>query len=142
MASKSLWSHYEPRQKGSLMKPKGPPGQWRPADAVGCAVHVMKIATGEIEETYEKPKPAAKVRAGKRSGPARAKALRQNGTPRSQRPPPQRGGRRPKTNSASSPARFQNRSLPGRAPGRATTQAGEKTRLFAWARVMTPSPGR
>ena len=31
--------------------PRGPQGQRRPADVVGCAVHVMKIATGEIEET-------------------------------------------------------------------------------------------
>ena len=35
--------------------PKGPNGEWRPADPVACAVHVMKIATGEIEETYEAP---------------------------------------------------------------------------------------
>ena len=31
--------------------PKGPQGQKRPADVVGNAVHVMRIATGEIEET-------------------------------------------------------------------------------------------
>ena len=30
--------------------PRGPNGERRPADVVGCAVHVMKIATGEIEE--------------------------------------------------------------------------------------------
>ena len=30
--------------------PKGPDGQKRPADIVGCAVAVAKIATGEIEE--------------------------------------------------------------------------------------------
>lgn len=30
--------------------PKGPQGQKRPADAIGLAVHVAKIATGEIEE--------------------------------------------------------------------------------------------
>ena len=35
--------------------PKGPKGEWRPADPGACAVHVMKIATGEIEETYEAP---------------------------------------------------------------------------------------
>ena len=55
--------------------PKGPQGQWRPADAIGCAVHVAKIATGEIEETYEEPKPPAKVKAGLRGGPARAASL-------------------------------------------------------------------
>ncbi len=31
--------------------PKGPSGQKRPADVIGNAVHVMRIATGEIEET-------------------------------------------------------------------------------------------
>ncbi|MDA8171358.1 MAG: hypothetical protein M0Z48_05940 [Nitrospiraceae bacterium] len=30
--------------------PKGPQGQKRPADAIGCAIKVAKIATGEIEE--------------------------------------------------------------------------------------------
>ena len=30
--------------------PRGPNGERRPADAVGCAVTVAKIATGEIEE--------------------------------------------------------------------------------------------
>jgi hypothetical protein len=30
--------------------PKGPQGQKRPADVIGNAVHVMRIATGEIEE--------------------------------------------------------------------------------------------
>ena len=54
--------------------PRGPQGQKRPADAVGCAVTVMKIATGEIEETYD-PKPAAKVRAGRAGGEARKNAL-------------------------------------------------------------------
>ena len=36
--------------------PRGPNGEWRPADVVGCAVHVMKIATGEIEEELPDPK--------------------------------------------------------------------------------------
>ena len=30
--------------------PRGPKGEKRPADVIGNAVHVMKIATGEIEE--------------------------------------------------------------------------------------------
>jgi len=30
--------------------PKGPKGQKRPADVIKNAVHVMRIATGEIEE--------------------------------------------------------------------------------------------
>ena len=36
--------------------PYGPKGQWRPADTGACAVHVMKLATGQIEETYEPPR--------------------------------------------------------------------------------------
>jgi len=31
--------------------PKGPRGEKRPADSVGCAVQVAKIATGEVEDT-------------------------------------------------------------------------------------------
>ena len=39
--------------------PKGPQGQRRPADAVGCAVQVARIATGEEEETAaEKEQPS------------------------------------------------------------------------------------
>ena len=29
----------------------GSQGETRPADVVGCAVHVMRIATGEIEDS-------------------------------------------------------------------------------------------
>ena len=36
--------------------PKGPRGEKRPADVVGAAVKVMKIATGEIEEDIEVPR--------------------------------------------------------------------------------------
>ncbi len=31
---------------------RGPQGQWRPDDDIACAIHTMKIATGEIEETF------------------------------------------------------------------------------------------
>lgn len=34
---------------------RGPQGQMRPISTGACAVHVMKIATGEIEEHVEKP---------------------------------------------------------------------------------------
>jgi len=30
--------------------PRGPKGEGRPADVIGNAVHVMRIATGEAEE--------------------------------------------------------------------------------------------
>lgn len=33
--------------------PKGPKGEKRPADVVGNAVHVMRIATGEVEWSTE-----------------------------------------------------------------------------------------
>jgi hypothetical protein len=59
--------------------PKGPKGEKRPADVIGNAVMVAKIATGEIEEDFgpEGPKPgkAAAADLGKRGGAARAKKL-------------------------------------------------------------------
>jgi hypothetical protein len=39
--------------------PKGPNGQKRPADAIGLAVMIGKIATGEIEDTADTTKSAA-----------------------------------------------------------------------------------
>ena len=35
--------------------PKGPKGEKRPADVIGAAVIVAKIATGEIEDTKRNP---------------------------------------------------------------------------------------
>ena len=53
--------------------PKGPQGQKRPADVIGCAVTVARIATGEIEDTrYKQPN---KVKSGEAGGKARAAAL-------------------------------------------------------------------
>ncbi len=54
--------------------PKGPNGEMRPAHVTGCAVHVARIATGEIEDTTEKRVPA-RATGGKIGGKARAKAL-------------------------------------------------------------------
>ena len=57
--------------------PKGPKGEKRPADVIGAAVKVMKIATGEIEETTEtkakKSSPAAELgrKGGLKGGKAR-----------------------------------------------------------------------
>lgn len=39
--------------------PKGPQGQKRPADAIGLAVMIGKIATGEIEDERDDAKSAA-----------------------------------------------------------------------------------
>jgi hypothetical protein len=38
--------------------PYGPNGEWRPADPGAAAIHVAKIATGQIAETYEPPRDA------------------------------------------------------------------------------------
>jgi len=48
---------------------RGPQGQKRPADAVGCAITVGRIATGEIEEELKEP--SGKVRSGKAGAKAR-----------------------------------------------------------------------
>ena len=55
--------------------PKGPKGQKRPADVISNAVTVMKIATGEIDETPEAGKNKAAVERGRKGGAARAKSL-------------------------------------------------------------------
>ena len=55
--------------------PKGPQGQKPPADVIGNAVHIAKIATGEVEETTLK-QPAKRA-----SGEAGASARQQNTTP-------------------------------------------------------------
>ena len=56
--------------------PKGPKGQKRPADVIGNAVKVMRIATGEEEDDVKDDgkDPAAKS-LGSRGGKARAKTL-------------------------------------------------------------------
>jgi hypothetical protein len=55
--------------------PRGPKGEKRPADVIGNAVHVMRIATGEIEE--ERPDPGKEYarRGGLKGGKARAEKL-------------------------------------------------------------------
>ena len=54
--------------------PKGPNGQTRPADVIGNAVHIARIATGEIEDTTLK-QPAKRA-----SGMAGARARQENTT--------------------------------------------------------------
>jgi hypothetical protein len=49
--------------------PRGPRGEKRPADVIGAAVMVGRIATGEVEDTKGKAPNRAK------GGKARAKAL-------------------------------------------------------------------
>jgi hypothetical protein len=56
--------------------PTGPKGEKRPADVIGNAVKVMRIATGEEAEAYtEDGKNAAAVSLGRLGGKARAAAL-------------------------------------------------------------------
>ena len=56
--------------------PKGPQGQKRPADVIGNAVRVMRVATGEEEEEFvdDGKDPAAKA-LGAKGGKARAEKL-------------------------------------------------------------------
>lgn len=56
--------------------PRGPKGENRPADVIGAAVMVGKIATGEIDEKppAEGKDPAA-VALGSKGGKARAEGL-------------------------------------------------------------------
>ena len=58
--------------------PKGPQGQKRPADVIGNAVHVMRIATGEAEDTKRDPGTEANRKGGLKGGKARAAALPSN----------------------------------------------------------------
>ena len=59
--------------------PRGPKGEKRPVDVIGNAVHVMRIATGEITEDIPTPesegKDPAAVALGRRGGKARAERM-------------------------------------------------------------------
>ena len=59
--------------------PRGPKGERRPADVIGNAVHVIRIATGQIEDDIPTPesegKDPAAVALGRRGGKARAQAM-------------------------------------------------------------------
>jgi hypothetical protein len=56
--------------------PTGPKGQKRPADVIGAAVMIGKIATGEIDDAVtEDGKNAAAVALGRLGGKARAQGM-------------------------------------------------------------------
>ncbi|HEY1706702.1 MAG TPA: hypothetical protein VGG10_00445 [Rhizomicrobium sp.] len=55
--------------------PKGPNGQKRPANVIGAAILVGRIATGEAEETGHAPGTEANRKGGLKGGKARAAAL-------------------------------------------------------------------
>jgi hypothetical protein len=54
--------------------PRGPQGQKRPADVIGNAVRVMRIATGEETEEID-PVRSAAAELGSKGGKARAENL-------------------------------------------------------------------
>lgn len=60
-----------------LSMPRTPKGHKRPADVIGNAVQVMRIATGEADESgvTEDGKSKAAVELGRKGGLARAKGL-------------------------------------------------------------------
>lgn len=59
--------------KGEHKMPKGPNGEKRPADAIGCAVMVGRIATGEQDDaTYVSPN---RRKSGVAGGLARASRM-------------------------------------------------------------------
>lgn len=49
--------------------PRGPNGERRPADVIGCAVTVAKIATGEVSENLRPS--SGRVRSGRAGAEAR-----------------------------------------------------------------------
>jgi hypothetical protein len=53
--------------------PRGPKGEHRPADVIGAAVMVARIATGEIAE--KPPAESAAASLGRKGGSARAAKL-------------------------------------------------------------------
>jgi hypothetical protein len=56
--------------------PRGPKGEKRPADVIGNAIKVAKIATGEVEdEKTDDGKDKAAVSLGRRGGKARAESM-------------------------------------------------------------------
>ena len=60
--------------------PRGPKGEKRPADVIGTAVKVMRIATGEEPEDYgpdpkSEGKDPAAVALGRKGGKARAEGM-------------------------------------------------------------------
>lgn len=55
--------------------PKGPRGENRPADVIGAAVLVGRIATGEAADTQDAQLKAYHSAGGKKGGASRAAAL-------------------------------------------------------------------
>ena len=64
------------KHKGVVNMPRGPKGENRKADVIGNAVHVMRIATGEVDDaTPDDGKDKAAQAMGRKGGAARAKVM-------------------------------------------------------------------
>jgi hypothetical protein len=71
-----IWTTPSWAKDGSLCVSKGPKGQKRPADVIGNAVKVMRIATGEeTDDLKDDGKDPAAKSLGSRGGKARARNL-------------------------------------------------------------------
>ena len=55
--------------------PRGPKGEKRPADVIGAAIMVAKIATGEVEEQFDTSSQSEASALGRKGGRARAAKL-------------------------------------------------------------------
>jgi hypothetical protein len=55
--------------------PKGPRGEKRPADAIGLAVHIGRIATGEVEDDRDEKLSSAAAELGRKGGRKRAASM-------------------------------------------------------------------
>lgn len=55
--------------------PKGPRGEKRPADAIGLAVLIGKIATGEVEDQTDPLLSSAAAELGRKGGQKRAENM-------------------------------------------------------------------
>lgn len=67
-----MWSSTGPSSVAAM--PKGPRGEKRPADAIGRAVMIAKIATGEVDDERD-PIASAAAEMGRRGGKKRAENM-------------------------------------------------------------------
>ena len=73
LATRALFG--SPPQIVPTKMPKGPRGERRPADAVGLAVLVGKIATGEVEDERDEKLTSAAAEMGRAGGKKRAENM-------------------------------------------------------------------
>jgi catalase (peroxidase I) len=66
-------TQYIANEMGTYLMPRGPKGEKRPADVIGNAVKIMRIATGEEEDVVTPASAGATL--GKLGGQARARKM-------------------------------------------------------------------